>query len=148
MRYGLGRATRISTEPPLSTALLFRLMECHAPPPNLCFGKFSNSPTELLIVRPSICPKHLSPCYFVLVNTETTLFTSLTVLNKTSPCRECPRSLQHRFGRFPTSTSPLQRGLVITSNMFFLPSECVSCWTKSCWTILLYQNTCYDIKNT
>lgn len=127
MRYGLGKATRISTESPLSSALLFRLLECHAPFPNLCFGKFSNSPMELLIVRPSISPKHLSQYYFVLVNTGKSLFTSSTDLNKTSSCREYPRSFQDRFDRFPISASPLQWGLVITSNTFFPTSQYVTC---------------------
>lgn len=117
MTFGLGRAARISTN--LSTALLFRLMECHAPLPDLCFGKFSNSATELLTGRPNIFPKHLTPCYFALVNTGKALFMSSTDFNRTSSCRECPSSFQHRSGRFATSASPLQRGQLIISSKFF-----------------------------
>lgn len=119
MTCGLGRAARISTN--LSTALLFRLMECHAPLPDLCFGKFSNSATELLTGRPNIFPKHLTPCYFALVNTGKALFMSSTDFNRTSSCRECPSSFQHRSGRFATSASPLQRGQLIISSKFFFP---------------------------
>lgn len=125
MTYGLGNATRISTN--LSTALLFRLMECHAPLPDLCFGKFSNSATELLTGRPNIFPKHLTPYYFVLVNTGKSLFMSSTDFKKTSSCRECPSSFQHRFSRFATSASPLQWGQLITSSKFFPTSQIVTC---------------------
>lgn len=125
MRYGLGRATRISTEPPLSTALLFRVMECHAPPPNLCFGKSAILPRNYSLWDQVFAPS---------ISHHAILY--LSILKQLFLHHLLPWIKHHRAGNAPGPFSidlvgflPL---LPLFSGVWFLPATCFSSLQSMC----------------